>query len=68
MTMNMRPQIAPVFQGDHSRGNEDRTVNHDSKVKLQITGPDNEMLYFDGPPEGKKWAIRVDLFIKETDA
>ena len=43
-------------------------MNYDSKVKLQITGPDNEVLYFDGPPEGKKWAVRIDLFIKETDA
>ena len=68
MSMNMRPQIAPVFHGDHSRGSSDRTVNYDSKVKLQITGPDNEVLYFDGPPEGKKWAVRIDLFIKETDA
>ena len=66
--MILKPQTAPVFQGEHYLGKSQRTLNYDSKLKIQTTGPGADTIFFEGPPEGKKWTVRINVFVKETDA
>lgn len=49
-------------------GTDDRTIEYDSKVKLQFTGPGSETLFNDGPADGKKWKVFIQLHIDESDA
>ncbi len=49
-------------------GDEERTIEFDSKVKIQFTGPGSETLFNDGPAEGKKWRVFIQLHINESDA
>ena len=65
--MELIPRSAPTIQGDHSFGSAERTIAYDSKLKLQITGPDAEALLFEGPPVGKKWIMVLNLFVREID-
>ena len=65
--MELIPQSGPTIQGDHSFGSAEKTLVHNSKLKLQITGPDAEVMLFAGPPEGKKWVVAINVFVKETE-
>lgn len=65
--MELTLRTGPTIQGDHSFGSAEKTLNYDSKLKLQITGPEADMILFEGPPEGKKWKLILNVFIKETD-
>lgn len=65
--MELLLRTAPSIQGDHSFGSAEKTLVYDSKLKLQITGPDAEVILFAGPPLGKKWKVVINVFVKETD-
>ena len=65
--MELILRTGPTIEGDHSFGSAEKTLNYDSKLKLQITGPDSDMILFEGPPEGKKWTAVLNVFIKEED-
>lgn len=68
MAIELILRSAPTIRGDHYFGSAEKTLVHDSKLKLQLTGPDAEVLLFEGPPEGKKWAVVINVFVKETEA
>lgn len=65
--MELIPRTAPSIQGDHSFGSAEKTLEYDSKLKIQITGPDADVILFEGPASGKKWKAVINVFIKETD-
>ncbi len=66
--MDLIPRSAPTIEGDHSFGSAEKTITHDSKLKLQITGPDAEVLLFEGPPVGKKWVVVLNVFVRQSDS
>ncbi len=57
----------PEIQGDHTKGQAVRTISNPSQIRLQVTGPEEEVLHFQGPPVGKKWTVTLNVFIQETD-
>lgn len=66
----MEPVVTDVTPNTTTRtiyGKDKRDIVYDSKIKLQFTGPDSEVLYFDGPEEGKKWSVLIQLHISESD-
>ena len=65
--MELTLRTAPEMQGEHSFGSAEKTLIRNSKLKLQITGPDAEVMLFAGPPEGKKWVVAINVFVKETE-
>lgn len=39
----------------------------DQQLKIQYTGDSAEVVYFDGPPVGKKWNVAISFTILEED-
>lgn len=68
MTMELIPRTAPTVHGDHYFGSAERTISSPSQLKLQTTGPDEEVLLLEGPPTGKKWLLVLNVFVREVDA
>ena len=66
--MQLVGREAATIQGDHSFGSTEKTLVYEDKLKLQIAGPSSEILLFEGPPEGKKWTVVINVFVKEEPA
>lgn len=65
--MDLILRTAPSMQGEHSFGSAEKTLIHNSNIKIQITGPGAEVLLFTGPPPGKKWITVINVFVRETE-
>lgn len=68
MAIELIPCPSPTIQGDHYFGSAEKTISPISKLKIQTTGPGEEVLIFQGPATGKKWILVLNVFVREVDA
>jgi len=48
-------------------GAETLILTRPGKLKIQLTGPGERILFNDNPPSGKKWELLVRIDVLETD-
>ena len=61
-------EVAPCTTTRRLYGQDEKAIVFDSKLKVQFLGPGAETLVNEGPAEGKKWIVLVQVHISESDA